>query len=152
MDTENFVSGFRKRLVLVALGQIVGPWLFIWISKFFIKITAKTANDTFFWVFIAIGTINLLASVFLYNHLVKSCRKKEALIGKLSCFQTVYLIRMALIEGVALFGVVGYMVTGDERLWAGAVLFGLVMIWYYPRRQVIVRDLELSAQEEMMLE
>ncbi len=152
MKQGNNLPGAYKRLGFITLALITGAWFFILEAKFFIKPAVKTANDTFFWVFIAIGTINLLASVFLYNHLVKSCRKKEALIGKLSCFQTVYLIRMALIEGVALFGVVGYMVTGDERLWAGAVLFGLVMIWYYPRRQVIVRDLELSAQEEMMLE
>lgn len=152
MNTEKFVSSFRKRLRFTTLALIAGTWFFIFLTKFFIKPTPEFTGDTFLWMLLIVGAVNLIASVVLYRQRLASCRSKNDLAGKLQCFHTSYLIKMALIEGVALFGAVAYMTSGDERLWIGAVVFGLILIWYYPHRSTIIRDLDLSAQEEMMLD
>lgn len=70
---------------------------------------------------------------------------------KINMFKTAFIIRIAMLEGIGLLTLIGYLITGDKSfLYMFAVVFILFII-HAPTRQRIISDLELSDEEQEQL-
>ncbi|MEM6343768.1 MAG: hypothetical protein AAF927_07800 [Bacteroidota bacterium] len=87
-----------------------------------------------------------LASRFLIGKRLEAIRKL-GLKSKMNQYRGVFILRLALLEGPALFCIVAYLVTGNFWLMLCAIGMLILFLTYYPSYNKVVNELELNANE-----
>lgn len=92
-----------------------------------------------------------IASRFISNKRLESIRKLE-LRSKMTQYRGLFILRLAMLEGPALFFLVTYLVTG--YLWLLVLGMGMLILFlsYYPSINKVVNELELDASERKQIE
>ncbi len=91
----------------------------------------------------AVAGALILLSNFLFNKQVEAAQAKASEIGKVQAYQFACIMRTAMVDGVGLFMVVCYMLTGH---WQYLLLFAAVLgffVWQRPTPEACAQDLEL---------
>lgn len=97
---------------------------------------------------LGLGIINLFVSDFLFKQQVKRISAEQPLYTRQSTFRTAFIIRLALLEGAALFCTVVYMLTGHWLTLLGSFLLIGWMAFNRPTMAVLKKYLFLSGAEE----
>jgi len=102
-------------------------------------------------IFIVISAIlTLLGGIgnkIAYTTFVKGAQKKETLSAKMQAWQVACIIRMALLEGSALFTVVIFLLSGQYYFLIFTLILLALMLTVKPSKQKAIDDLQLNSIE-----
>ncbi|MEO1032306.1 MAG: hypothetical protein AAFX55_12915 [Bacteroidota bacterium] len=111
----------------------------------------NATEDMFFYLVPLLAIGGLLGGNYAFNTNLKSIRQKPTLKEKLSSYQSIRLIRLAFLEGPALLGIVGFMITSNQLYLIIAAVLLTYIIFLRPTRSVIREDLDLNAEQDREL-
>ncbi|MGE4288291.1 MAG: hypothetical protein AB7E36_06350 [Salinivirgaceae bacterium] len=106
----------------------------------------------FIYVVPLIALLAVLLSQAIYRFRIKKLKSYNSLIPKMTEYQSIFIIRLALIEGASLFAIVVYLLTVEAIFIAIGVLLIVYFVLLRPTRIKIAMDLELNASDKMKLE
>ncbi|WP_430412559.1 hypothetical protein [Kordia sp.] len=107
---------------------------------------ALDTNDTLLLVFPVIVVVAILASQAIFKKLIVATESKTDLKSKLVGYQTATIIKLALIEGPAFFGIVLSMTTGNTAYIAIAIVLVIYFLLQKPTLTKVERDLKLRGE------
>ncbi len=144
-------NGFIKTLSILHMSLIMGPILFGTVIYFQTQNASLNFSDTDD-IYLIIVPIVAVSCIFLGNFIFKqSIRNIPKTIGlrqKLARFQTASIIKYALAEAPALFGVVAFMITGNMAYLTISVVLILYFFMLKPTKEKIERYLDLKGDEK----
>ncbi len=144
-------NGFIKTLSILHMSLIMGPVLFGTVIYFQTQNASLNFSDTDD-IYLIIVPIVAVSCIFLGNFIFKqSIRNIPKTIGlrqKLARFQTASIIKYALAEAPALFGVVAFMITGNMAYLTISVVLILYFFMLKPTKEKIERSLDLKGDEK----
>ncbi len=95
--------------------------------------------------------VGIPVSHIFYHKKTKHIDSTLRLSSKIAMFRTAFVVRIAMLEGIGLLTIIGYLVTADKSfLYMFVVVFVLFLI-HAPTKQRICNDLELSEEDEDLL-
>jgi len=94
----------------------------------------------------------IVASVILNNNFLKMIQPEDSLQTKLSKYQTVSIIRGALLEGPALIGIVATFLSGNYFFLLFSVVLLMAMYLFFPNKERFVQAAQLSFEEKSKLD
>ena len=89
----------------------------------------------------------ILGSIYIPKYKLPGIDSKKDLKEKLSYYQSLLIIRWALLEGGALFALVSFMLTGYFMFGGFALLLTLYLILQKPSRYKLLQDINLSDED-----
>ncbi|MBC3847186.1 hypothetical protein H8K90_12390 [Winogradskyella echinorum] len=154
MSTTNQLptpKGVIKTLTIFHYAYCIAILIFGTVSIFITKngsINFTDTEDVFFYLVPAFAIILAFLSHFLYQQNLKKVREKSTLYEKLAQYQTSRIIRYAMLEAPALFGIVIYIITSNQfYLIISAVLLAYLFS-LRPTKIIITEDLDLNSEQE----
>lgn len=140
-------KSFIKTITIIHLALIMGLLLFSGVSYTLVETNVLSfdfENDIFSLIVPAFAIGGAFASNFIANKKISELSAVASLKDKLMGYQTACIIRFALLEGPALFGIVIYMQTGNLMylIIAGAIIAYFVTV--RPTKEKIEMDLNLN--------
>lgn len=148
-------ESFLKTLSIIHYALLGGMILFMVVAY------VKQGNHYFDFkntkdVYIIVVPIMAIAAYFVGNLVFKqqlsAAANKDSLKEKLMGYQGAALIRLAFLEGAALFGIVAFMLTGNLFELLIATLLILYFITLKPTKEKVIRELNLSQEQRMQFE
>ncbi|MDQ0636812.1 F0F1-type ATP synthase membrane subunit c/vacuolar-type H+-ATPase subunit K [Pedobacter sp. W3I1] len=138
-----------KTLQIIHLALCSGVFLFALVTIFlnrdmmFFDANPKTTSP-FNPIFPIMGLITISASIFFYRNLIAKIDKAAPADVKINMYQSAFIITSALLEGGALFNVVGFFITHNSFfLIFGAANF-IFLILKRPTRDKLISALQLQ--------
>lgn len=135
----------------LAAGQILFAVTVILINKR-ININLRDPHDPLVYAVPALAVVCFFLSNFLFKNILGSTLKPESgLMQKLGAYQTASIVRLALLEGPSLFGIVAFFFTGAIYF---LLISGLLVAWFIylrPTTDSIGEALELDYKEKELL-
>lgn len=101
---------------------------------------------------IVIGICTLFIARFIFRLKTKKNSSLHTLEEKLNAYRQAFIIRSALIEGMALLSAVCYALSKDPILLFLAGFFWAIIVFYRPSRKEVQKVFELSPTESFTLE
>lgn len=144
-DEIKKLNDFSKMLLVIFVGLIMGQLLFAGVTFFVLKPSVVPSNDQLF-LFLTLAMIGagISAGLFFWNKMKTEIQPIDGLDEKLSKYRTATIIRMALLEGPNLFGIVAYMLTGNQIVLGIAAAGMLFFLTYVPLKNKVMKDLGYS--------
>ncbi|MES2555650.1 MAG: hypothetical protein V4604_05835 [Bacteroidota bacterium] len=144
-DNTQKLDSFSTMLTVIFAGLIMGQLAFVGVAFFVLK-PVVVANEDPVFLYLTIGLISagIAGGFFFWNKLKTDLRTTENLDDKLAKYRSSTIIRMALLEGPNIFGIVAYLQTGNPIIMgitAGGIAFFLT---YVPLKNKVKRDLGYS--------
>lgn len=99
-----------------------------------------------------VAVILLAAAFFLGRKRIEAAREETELKAKISAYRTAVILRCALLEGGVLLAGIFFFLERNLLLLAFAALGVGVFLLFIPSRARVVADLDLSTQEQAMLD
>jgi hypothetical protein len=93
------------------------------------------------------GIISFFGARFIINKRMKSIDKKAKLTVKIDAYRASMIILWAMLEGTALFGAVGYFISGRHNLLLYGVMAGVFILYFRPLKTKLAQDLNLEPEE-----
>lgn len=97
---------------------------------------------------LGLGIMNIFMSDFLFKQQVKRISAEQPLYTRQTTFRSAFIVRLALLEGAALFCVVVYLLTGHWLTLLGGLLLIGWMAFHRPTMAVLKKYLFLTSAEE----
>ena len=113
---------------------------------------AETLGNIFQYMVPALAIIGIVAGNILYKKQVNEIKSKDGLAQKLNAYRATFILRDALLEGPALFAIITFLLCGEFIFLAVAILIVLIFVLIKPSKDKIIRDLELSTDEILIME
>jgi hypothetical protein len=110
-------KAFLKTFSIIHLALVMGVSLFgivVYILTENQKFSIDYSGDVMFFAVPLMAIAGIVLGNFLYGTTIKGLASKDTLMGKLSGIQTASIIKYALLEGPALFGIVAFMNEGNQ--------------------------------------
>ncbi|MBI3238341.1 MAG: hypothetical protein HYZ43_05790 [Flavobacteriia bacterium] len=144
-DETQKINTLSTLLVLIYSGLLFGQLSFAGVTFLALK-PAVVANEDplFLYMTIALIVAGIAGGLVFWNRMKAQIQSTDNLNVKLQKYRTTTIIRMALLEGPNLFGVVAYLQTGNKIIMGLAAFGMLVFACYLPMKKVINRDLGYS--------
>lgn len=145
----NFATYFRSLKILHFAFQL-GPLLFLAIIHFVIldpSSNNKELGETFRYLIPGLAIAAIFAGRFVANNRLQAIKGEADLDKKLEEYRSVSMIRWSLIEGVTLFAVVAYFLTGLSTLALVVLALSAYFFTQRPRPELLITELELNSQE-----
>ncbi|UII80710.1 hypothetical protein [Flagellimonas sp. CMM7] len=144
-------NGFIKTLSILHMGLISGPILFGAIIYFQTQNTSfnfSNTSDIYLMVVPIVAVSCIFLGDFIFKQSIKNIPKTVNLKQKLARFQTASIIKYALAEAPALFGIVAFMITGNMAYLVVSVVLILYFFMLKPSKDKIERSLNLNGEEK----
>lgn len=144
-------KSFIQRITIIHLALIMGQLLFSGVSYSLVEtnfLSFDFGSDVFVMLVPAIAVSGAFASNFIYNKKIGELTSLESLKDKVMCYQTACIIRYALLEGSALFGIVSYMQSGNLLF---LIIAGALIVYFVslrPTKEKIEMDLNFSFEQK----
>lgn len=107
-------------------------------------------------IFMFIVPLFFMGAIFLSRLIVsnrmQAAMEQSELKSKLERYRTIQIIKFALMEAPAFLAIVSYLLTGELLLLGFATLITVVFVTYFPTKEKIVTELDLSRKEQTMLD
>ncbi|MBN2274744.1 MAG: hypothetical protein JXR41_02790 [Bacteroidales bacterium] len=153
--SRNFNDDIRAMKIIHAAmlaGQIIlGIIVFYLVYTGLLESAASDADNIFKYLVPAMALGSYLIGSILFKKLTEVARTNPELKEKLAGYRSALITSYAFLEGCSLFAIIATMLTSN-MLYLG--IAGVLMLYFLtigPRRERIVRDLDLSPSEEMKL-
>lgn len=144
---------YFKTLKIIHISLIAGVILFASFISYLLSGEDLTIDfdpdSNIYYVIIGMfGLIALFGGDIIFKNLLKKAKIQPALSSKMIQYQSANIIRFALLEGVALFGVVAALLTLSVWFLAITAILLIVLASYHPNIEKAIRDLELNVEEQ----
>ncbi|MCZ4318705.1 hypothetical protein O4H26_06865 [Aequorivita viscosa] len=142
-------KAFLKTFSIIHVALVIGVSLFGIVAYTLTenqKFSLDYSGDAMFFVVPLIAIAGIVVVNFLYRNTIKGLASKDTLMGKLIGIQTASIIKYALLEGPALFGIVAFMNEGNQYFLGISIFLIGWLIMQRPTRDKIERDLMLSGR------
>jgi hypothetical protein len=147
---------YFKALTVLHFALTTGITLFIVLAYFLEGAMAQGNSETlasiFEYMVPALAFICIAAGNVVYKKRMNDIKTKNSLAEKLNDYRAAFILRDALLEGAALFAVIAYMLCGEWILLGVAILLLLIFIFIKPTKDKLIKDLELSSDETVIIE
>lgn len=147
LSPKKFLTSLSIVHIALAMGQILFALVTIFLNK-----DKETAiwyvNDVFVFVLPVVALLGALTGNILFKNQVLALQKKESLKEKLTGYQSAFIIKLALLEGPALFGIVCYLITGNLF---HIIIAGLIILYFMslkPGKEKVENDLILTYEQK----
>ena len=148
---KNYAAYFRtlNTLFYAILTGAVLFWLIVFV---FLRPSLQTGFSFLVKIYLFVIAVETPAFIILQRKMLDAVRSEKTLRGKLSRYQTLFLVRMAMLEGLILFGIMVGMIEGN--VWMKWITLGLIflMALLRPTTDKIANELELNGQEMRYLD
>jgi len=104
----------------------------------------------YFMPFCVLGGI--IASIIISKAKLKEARKRDTLKQKLEDYQTLTIVKLAILEGQAFFAIVVFMITGSLIFLGYGLIVTLFFLTQFPMKIKIVEELNLNESDKRLLE
>lgn len=144
-----------KTIPLIHLGLLGGQVLFAIIVLVITplgKFSINIPNDPYLLAVPIMAIGSFTASVVLYRQLLTTAISKPTVQQKVTGYQTAMIVRLALLEGSSLFGIVVYQLTSNLLYLAISGIIILFFIIIRPTRDKIETDLNLDYRDKAELD
>lgn len=145
----NFATYFRSLKILHFAFQLA-PLLFL-ATIHFVLLDSNSSNkelgETFRYLIPGLAIAAIFAGRFVANNRLQAIKSEADLDKKLEEYRSVSMIRWALIEGVTLFAVVAYFLTGLSTLALVALALSAYFFTLRPTPELLITELELDHQD-----
>ncbi|RYZ96801.1 MAG: hypothetical protein EOP47_23075 [Sphingobacteriaceae bacterium] len=144
-----------KSLTIIHLALLAGQAIFVVVTlaathnKFY---NSNYTGDAFYFIVPVMAVIGLAASGLLFKQQLAKAKQAETVSAKLAVYTTASIIKFALMEAPALFGIVVFFITGNLYYLVFPGLLMLSFLMQRPGKQRVTEQLELSATEAMELD
>lgn len=138
---------FLKTFSIIHFALVMGVSLFAVVTYMITenqKFSIDYSGDFMFFVVPLMGIAGIMAGNFFYGNTLKGLAAKDTLKEKLSGFQTASIIKYALLEGPALFGIVAFMNEGNQYFLSISLFLIGWLLMQRPTRDKVERDLMLE--------
>lgn len=144
---------YFKTLKFIHVALILGVIMFASFVSFLLSgqdlITDFDPDANIYYVIIGMfGLIALFGGDILFKNMVRKAKIQPALSAKMMQYQSANIIKYALLEGVALFGVVATLLTLSVWFLVISVILLIVLASYHPGIEKAIKDLELNVEEQ----
>ncbi|MCB0505270.1 MAG: hypothetical protein KDC58_07175 [Cyclobacteriaceae bacterium] len=109
-------------------------------------------NQMFLVVIPLVAIGGIVGGIFLSKNQIGNIRQKQNLREKLTAYQTVLIIKYALLEGPSFLAIAGYLLTGNTIFMAIAAVIILLFIMNRPSTAKTITELELNQTEREIVE
>jgi len=93
------------------------------------------------------GLGSFFGARFIINKRMKAIEKTANLNSKVEAYRSSMIVLWAVLEGTALFGAIGFFVSGRQNLFLYGLMAAVFIVFFRPLRSKIAQDLNLSAEE-----
>ncbi|TFF30449.1 hypothetical protein [Mucilaginibacter psychrotolerans] len=132
----------------LAVGQILFGLVVLLLNKRII-INVRYTNDPLVFAVPLLAVISFFLSNFLFNKLLSSGIKDDSTLKqKLLCYQTSLIVRLALLEGPSLFGIVAFFISGQLFFLLISAALVVYFIYIRPTKANIEEVLNLNYEEK----
>lgn len=149
MSTNNVPTtpnNFMRTLQIIHMAMISGV-LFFGVFSFINKkdtMVFYNEGDVLLYVYPALAIGAVFLGQFLFKNQISSLKAKEDLKEKLGGYQTASIIKFALIEGAAFFGLVQFFTSGSMAYLAITGLLVVYLLLQKPTKTKVASDLDLK--------
>lgn len=143
-------KSYFKQLNLLMGAMIAGLVLFALVATFLITSEGPLApaiHAVFQYLAPAIALGSMVGSYFFFKERLKMIPPDAGLTAKMNGYRSAKIIAFALLDGGAMFSVIGYLMAGHWLYLASAGFVLLVFLLGRPSPQQAVNDLELMGEE-----
>lgn len=148
MQNKSFVTS----LVILHGAMTAGTLLFMAVSYFVDRPDAPSTDSQPFIIIVPIMAIGcLLGSFYVSKARIQAAKAIPDFDKKLEAYRSAAIIKYALLEGAALFGVVAFLTENNIMFLAISAILLAAMIWVRPTRDKIITELSLNSKEQMEL-
>ena len=95
-------------------------------------------------IFPIMGLITISASIFFFKNLLAKIDKSETVDTKMNLYQSAFIISSALLEGGALFNVVGFFITHNVFFLIFAAANFVFLVLKHPTKDKLISSLHLQ--------
>lgn len=147
---------YFKSLGIIHFALIAGQVLFGLLSCFLeltksLEPSTTDAKGVLIYIAPVLVLGGFLFSNILFKNRLKSIDRNSEIMLKLTDYREALIVRYALLEGPSLFSIVSYLLTGNIIFILSAAIIVLYFLTLRPTKEKAIRDLELNADEEMIL-
>lgn len=142
-----------KTTTIIHMALAAGQILFAAVTFIIPKNQVKSAgNDMLIYVVPVLAITCFIAGHILFLKLLSNIKRDTTLKAKLTAYQSATIVRLALLQGASLFGIVCFLLTG--KLIPIAISGALIAYFIYlrPTKQKIEDDLNLGYDEKAELD
>ncbi|MGV8877722.1 MAG: hypothetical protein ACOH2A_01695 [Sphingobacteriaceae bacterium] len=145
-------EGFLKTLSIIHFSLLSGMILFMVVA--YIKqgdhyFNFKNTGDVYIIVVPMMAIAAYFVSRLVFKQQILALASKDSLKEKLMVYQGAALVRLAFLEGAALFGIVAFMITGNLFELLISILLVLYFLTLKPTKEKVINDLQLSQEQRM---
>ena len=95
-------------------------------------------------IFPIMGLITISAGIFFFKNLIAKIDKSETVDTKMNLYQSAFIISSALLEGGALFNIVGFFITHNAFFLLFAAANFIFLILKHPTKDKLISSLHLQ--------
>lgn len=142
-------KGFLRTISIMHLGFLAGLVIFgsmIFLQNDNWELNVMDTNEVFYFILPIMAVFGIFIGNYLYKQKIDALKSKATLKEKLEGYQQAIIIKFALIEGPAFFGIVGAMISGNLLYLIIALLLAVYFFSLKPTKDKIINDLELSRE------
>ena len=133
-------------------GQLLFAGVVLYLTYGKTQPVVGTQNRVFIYMVPLIALLAVLISQLIYRQKLKKLKSYPDLIPKMTEYQSIFIIRLALVEGASLFAIVVYLLTVEAIFISIGVLLMVYFVLLRPTRIKIAMDLELDASDKIKLD
>lgn len=138
---------FLLSIRIVFLGVFIAPVIFLCVVLAMQKDIARPltrADDPFLYIVIIVATMAVISSNMLYRLRLPAVKTLTSNSEKLAGWRTLFIVRLAMIEGATLFAIVALLLQECQiYLYIAAALIG-VQTLNFPKASSIQNEIELN--------
>ena len=112
------------------------------------SISFTETDDIFFYLVPMFAITLAVLSQLLYQRNLTSVHKKTTLIEKLTTYQSIRIIRYAMLEAPALLGIVIFIITDNQYYIIISAVILAFLVLLRPTKTIIKDDLKLNSEQE----
>lgn len=148
---------YFKSLYILQVAFLVGLLIFSMVVVFLRLSGAmeidKPGLNAVFQIFIpGLVILGFVFGSFLYKKKVEQARHLGELTEKMNAYRAAFIIRAAMLEGPAIFAIIGFMLTGNYFLIALAGFVILMFLMWLPTKEKVANALQLSSTDRATIE
>lgn len=137
---------------IIAGALVVGVLLFSAVTSLLTNFTHIPSEiDLLGKIALALTIIGSFASRFMGKFLLNKINKAAPLTAQFAAYKNSLIIRLALLEGPAMFTIVLVMLTSNYEYYITTLLLVAQMIGLFPHKQRLISDMKLSKEEEAFI-
>lgn len=151
-NKEQLLKEHRSKTTVIYFALLAGQLLFSAVALILsdqseeISQEQQKHNDLFMLLVPIVMTIGVSAGIILSKQRIIVLRKKSTN-EKMEGYSALFILKAALMEGPNLFAIITFLLTGNYILIMMAGLGILYFASFFPRKQKMLRELEITEEE-----